>query len=110
VDDNFGMDEHLRTALKKLFPDKQLVELPPTHEIYQGFYKLAGGLPKIHEHHGGAPRGYALFHEGRMIFYYTYNTDIGDGLEDTEVHRDPPEKRELAMQMAVNIVLYVLTH
>lgn len=110
VDDNFGMDEHLRAALKKLFPDKQLVELPPTHELYRSFYKLAGGLPKIHEHHGGPPHGYALFHEGRMILYYTYNTDIGDGLEDPDVHGDPPDKRESAMQMAVNVVLYVLTH
>ncbi len=110
ADDNYGMDESLRRELKKLFPDKQLVELPSTHEIYNAFYKLPQGLPKIHEHHGGPPRGYALFHEGRMIVYYTYNTDIGDGLEDPDVHRDPAEKREAAMKMAINAVLYVLTH
>ncbi|MBI3891268.1 MAG: DUF4159 domain-containing protein [Candidatus Wallbacteria bacterium] len=110
ADDNYGMDESLRPQLKKLFPDKKLVELPPDHEIYNSFYKLPQGLPKIHEHHGGPGHGYALFHEGRMIFYYTYNTDIGDGLEDPDVHRDPPAKRESAMKMAVNVVLYVLTH
>ncbi|MBI4870069.1 MAG: DUF4159 domain-containing protein [Candidatus Riflebacteria bacterium] len=110
VDDNYGMDESLRPALKKLFPDKQLVELPRDHEIYRCFYTLTAGLPKIHEHHGGPPHGYALFHEGRMIVYYSYNTDLGDGLEDPDVHRDPPAKREAALQMALNVVVYALTH
>lgn len=110
ADDNYGMDASLRAEIKKLFPEKSLVELPRDHEIYRGFYQLPGGLPKVHEHHGGPPRGYALFHEGRMIVYYSYNTDIGDGLEDPDVHKDPPEKREAAMKMAVNVVHYVLTH
>ncbi len=110
VDDNYGMDKHLRPALKKLFPDKELVELPPDHEIYSSFYKFPQGLPKVHEHHGGPARGFGLFHEGRLILYYTYNTDIGDGLEDSDVHRDPPEKREAAMKMAINVLIYVLTN
>ena len=110
VDDDYGLDEFFRPAIKKVFPELDLVELPVSHPIYHGVYDLKDGLPKIHEHHGGPPHGYGLFYQGRMVLYYSYNTDIGDGLEDPEVHGDPAEKRESAMQMGINVVMYALTH
>jgi hypothetical protein len=110
ADDNYGMDESFRPEMRKVFPDAEWVELPFSHEIYHAYYEFPSGLPKIHEHHGGAPHGYGIFQEGRLVVFYTYNTDIGDGTEDPEVHNDPPEKREAAMRMAVNVVVYALTH
>lgn len=110
ADDNYGMDESLRPELRKLFPEAELVELPFDHPIYHAVYDFPKGLPKIHEHHGGAPRGLGIFHEGRLVVFYSYNTDIGDGLEDPEVHEDPPDVREQALRMAVNVVAYAMTH
>ena len=110
VDDNYGLDESFRAEVKKLFPGNPLVELPFSHPIYHAFYSFPGGLPKIHEHDGGPPRGYAIIHKGRVVLFYSRNTDINDGWEDAEVHKDPPEKREAALRMGVNIVLYALTH
>jgi len=110
ADDNYGMDETFRPEMRKVFPDAEWVELPFGHEIYHCYYDLPGGLPKIHEHHGGPPHGFAIFQDGRMVVYYTYNTDIGDGTEDEGVHNDPPDKREAAMRMATNVVVYALTH
>jgi hypothetical protein len=104
------MDEHFRREIRKAFPDKELVELPFDHEIYHIVYDFPRGLPKIHEHHGGPPHGYGIIHGGRLVVFYSFNTDIGDGLEDPDVHRDPPEKREAAGKMAINIVAYALTH
>jgi len=86
------------------------VEIPFDHEIYHTPYKFPQGLPKIHEHHGGPPRGFGMFHEGRLVVFYSYNTDISDGLEDAEVHNDPADKREAALKMALNIAHYALTH
>lgn len=108
VDDDFGMDESIRPALKRVFPETQLVELPPDHPVFHSLYELPG-IPKIHEHAGGAPKALGIYHQGRLVCFYSYNTDIGDGLEDAEVHNDPPEKREAAMKMAINLVMYVLT-
>lgn len=108
VDDDFGMDESIRPALKKVFPEAQLVEIPNEHALYRSFYELTG-IPKIHEHAGGAPKALGIFHQGRLVCFYSYNTDIGDGLEDADVHNDPPEKREAAMKFAINLVMYVLT-
>ena len=110
VDDNYGLDEHFRKEIRKVFPEQELVELPFSHEIYHAIYDFPGGLPKIHEHHGGPPHGYGIVYEGRLVVFYTFNTDIGDGLEDAGVHDDPPDKREAASRMAVNIVGYALTH
>jgi len=110
ADDCYGMDEYFRKEIRKVFPDDELVELPFDHEIYHMVYDFDHGLPKIHEHHGGPPHGYGIIHNGRLVVFYSYNTDIGCGLEDAEVHRDPPEKREAAMKMAINIVAYALTH
>jgi hypothetical protein len=110
ADDCYGMDETFRKEIRKAFPDDELVELPFSHEIYHIVYDFAEGLPKVHEHAGGAPHGYGIIHESRLVVFYTFNTDIGDGLEDADVHRDPPEKREAAMKIATNIVAYALTH
>lgn len=110
ADDNYGMDEHFRREIRKVFPDEELVEVPFGHEVYHIAYDFPNGLPKIHEHHGGAPHGYGIVYEERLVVFYTFNTDIGDGLEDAGVHDDPPEKREAASRMAVNIVAYALTH
>jgi hypothetical protein len=110
ADDNYGMDEHFRREIRKVFPEAELVELPFDHEIYHIVYDFPRGLPKIHEHHGGPPHGYGIFHGERLVVFYSFNTDIGDGLENPEVHRDPPEKQQAAARMAVNIVAYALTH
>lgn len=110
VDDNYGLDEHLRGELRDLFPTKKLVELPFSHPIYHCLYDFPKGLPKIHEHHGGPPHGYAIIHEGRVVLFYSYNTDLNDGWEDEDVHNDPPQKREQALRMGVNILVHALTH
>ncbi len=110
VDDNYGMDPHFRKAVKAIFPDNPLVELPYDHEVYHCFYDFPTGLPKIHEHYGGPPHGYGIIHEGRVVLFYSYNTDLGDGWESAEVHNDPPDKREAALKMGVNLVVYALSH
>lgn len=109
VDDNYGMDETLRPELERLFPEKELVEVPFNHPIYQGVRDFPQGLPKIHRHDGGPPKGLGLFHEGRLVLFYTHNTDIGDGMESPSVHNNPPEKRRAALDMGANIVLFALT-
>jgi len=110
ADDNYGMDRHLRAQLDRILPGSPLVELPFDHEIFHSFYEFPEGLPKIHEHDGGPPHGYGVYLNGRMVVFYSFNTDIGDGLEDAEVHNDPPEKREAALRMGINIVVYALSH
>jgi len=110
ADDNYGMDSSFREAMAKVLPDARFVELPFDHEIYHSFYDFPGGLPKIHEHDGGPPHGYGLFHDGRLVAFYSFNTDIGDGMEDEEVHHDPPEKHEAALRMGVNVVVYALSN
>lgn len=108
ADDDYGMDESFRREIKKVFPDRELVELPFDHPIYHLFYDFPKGLPKIHEHRPGPPHGYGIFIGDRMVVYYTYNTNISDGW--TPNHNDPPEKREAAFKMGINIVLYSLTY
>lgn len=110
ADDDYGMDKHFRREIKKVFPDKELVEIPFDHEIFHIFYDFPNGLPKIHKHDGKPPKGYGLFHEGRMVVFYTYETNISDGWADPEVHKDPPEKREAAFRMGINIITYAVTH
>lgn len=109
ADDTYGMDKSFRREIKKVFPDKELVPVPDDHPIYHCFYDLPG-LPKIHEHDGDPAQGFAIYHDGRMVVFYTFSSDISDGLEDPDVHHDPPEVREQAMRMAINIAVYVLTH
>ena len=108
ADDNYGMDASFRAMVRELFPEETLGELPNSHPIYHVFYDLPG-LPKIHEHDGKPPQGLGITLNGRLVLFYTYEADIGDGLEDPRVHDDPPQKRELAMRMAVNILMYAIT-
>lgn len=110
ADDNYGMDESFRREMKRIFPQTDWVELPFDHPIYHQQYAFPDGLPKIHEHDGKPPRGLGLFHNGRLVVFYTCETDLGDGWEDPDVHEDTSEKHETALKMGTNIVLYALTH
>lgn len=109
IDDNYGMDPYVRAAMKKVFPELNWIELPFNHEIYNQKYAFPNGLPKIHKHDEKPAQGFGLFWEGRLMCYYTYETDLGDGWEDPEVHKDPEELRQKALQMGANIVQYVFT-
>lgn len=106
IDDNYGMDQFIRTELKKVFPNNELVELPFNHPIFHQKYDFNGGLPKIHEHDAKRPQAFGIVVEGRLVCLYTYETDLGDGWEDKEVHNDPEEKRKQALQMGANILMY----
>jgi len=109
ADDNYGMDSSFRREMKKVFPDSPLIELPFDHPIYSSFYNFTDGLPKIHEHDGKPAQGFGIFYDNRLVVFYTYESDLGDGWEDPDVHNDPPEKRETALQMGINIIVYSLT-
>lgn len=111
VDDNYGLDEYIREELKKVFPEKELVELPFDHPIYHTRFDFSDGLPKIHEHDGERPQGYGLLDDrGRVMVYYTHETDLGDGWEPASVHDNSSEKRQAALRMGVNILTYAMTH
>lgn len=107
IDDNYGMDPYVRVAMKKVFPELSFVELPPNHQIYHQKYNFDNGVPKIHKHDDKPARGYGLIWEGRLICYYSYETDLGDGWEDPEVHKDPEEVRIKALKMGANIIQFV---
>jgi len=110
ADDNYGMNESIRREMMKVFPDKELVLLPVDHPIFSCLYRFPGGLPKVHEHDGEPAQAYAYFHEGRMVCFYSFQADLGDGWEDAEVHGDPPAIRLEALKMGANIVTWALTH
>ena len=109
VDDNYGLDEFFRPEMRRMLPDMPLVELPFDHPIYHAFYDFPRGLPKVHEHHGGPPHGYGVIYEGQVVLFYSYNTDLQNGWESAEVYHDPPETREAALKMGINIVTYALS-
>lgn len=106
IDDNYGMDAYVRIAMKKVFPELEFIELPFQHEIYNQKFVFNNGLPKIHEHDGKSAQGFGLIWEGRLVAYYTYETDLGDGWEDQSVHKDPEDKRQLSLQMGANIIQF----
>jgi hypothetical protein len=108
VDDNYGLDEHFRREIKKVFPNEQWQEIPFSHPIYHSYIEFPGGLPKIHEHDKKPPQGFGIFYEGQMVVFYTYESDLGDGWEDPDVHNDPEAVRLQALQMGVNIIIYAL--
>lgn len=110
ADDDYGMDEYFRDEMKKVFPDKEIVEIPFSHPIFHSHYKFPNGLPKIHEHDGGPPQGFGIFHEGRLIVFYSFNTNISDGWPDPQIHGDPEEVRKKAFQMGTNIFVYALMY
>lgn len=107
VSDNYGMDKFIRTQLKKVFPELDLVELPFSHPIYHQAYNFDKGLPKVHEHDNKAPQGFGLIYKGRLICFYDFECDLGDGWESYEVHKDSQDARDKALKMGANIISYV---
>jgi hypothetical protein len=106
IDDNYGMEPYITKELKKVFPNKDFVELPSNHGIFNTVYKFPDGLPKIHEHDGKRPQAFGMFHEDRLVLLFTLESDLGDGWEDPDVHNDPADVREKALKMGANIVKY----
>lgn len=106
IDDNYGMEPYITKELKKVFPNTDLVEIPKSHELFSSAFDFPNGLPKIHEHDGKAPKALGLFFEDRLVLLFTYESDLGDGWEDQEVHNDPEDIREKALKMGANIVKY----
>ncbi len=109
IDDNYGLDKYVRREMAKVFPDQEFIEVPFSHPIYHQKFEFKNGLPKIHEHDQKAPQGFGLFHEGRLVCFYTYECDLGDGWEDPAVHGDSEQTRRKALEMGANIVSYVFT-
>lgn len=110
IDDNYGLDPFIRREIKKVFPNADWVELPFNHPVYSQKYKFNQGLPKIHEHDGKPAQGFGLFHQGRLVVFYSYECDLGNGWEDREVHNNPEEVRQKALQMGANLLQFALTH
>jgi len=108
VDDNYGLDASFRGEVEMLFPDEELTELPPDHPLFHTVYDFLEGIPKVHEHDGKRPQGLGIFRGGRLVLFYSYESDLGDGWEDPDVHDDPAEVREQAIRMGVNLFVYVL--
>ena len=109
ADDNYGMYDSFKREMKKVFPDKEWVELPIDHPIYNCYFNFPNGLPKVHEHNGKPPQGLGLFEKDRLIVFFSYESDLGDGWEDSEVHNNPASVRNSALKMGTNIVWYSLT-
>ena len=109
TDDNYGLNTSFRREMKKVFPDRDFVELPHDHAVFHSYFDMPNGLPKIHEHDGKPPQLFALYNEDRIMVIYSFESDLGDGWEDEEVHNDPPELRTAALQMGVNIIYFSLT-
>ncbi|MDE5762028.1 MAG: DUF4159 domain-containing protein [Bacteroidales bacterium] len=110
IDDNYGLDKYIRAQMKRVLPETDFVELPLSHPIYNQVFDFSrSGLPKIHEHDNKRPQGFALIHEGRVVCFYTYECDLGDGWEDPAVHRDSPESHRAALEMGVNILQFAFT-
>jgi len=108
ADDNYGMDKSFRREIKKVFPDKDLVSLPKDHPIFSAYFQFPEGLPKIHEHDGKPAQAFGIFHDGRLVVFYSYESDLGDGWEDHTVHNDPPEAHQRALRMGANIIAWAL--
>jgi hypothetical protein len=109
IDDNYGLDQFIRLEMKKVFPSLDFVEIPFDHPIYHQKFEFDKGLPKIHEHDGKPAQGFGILYEGRLVCFYTYETDLGNGWEDQQIYNDPPGLRELALKMGANIIQYSFT-
>ncbi len=107
IDDNYGMDQFIRPQMKRVFPELDFVELPFSHPVYRQKFSFPNGLPKIHEHDNKPPQGLGLIFNGRLVCFYSVETDLGDGWEDPEVHHDSPEARTKALKMGANLIQYV---
>jgi Domain of unknown function (DUF4159) len=109
IDDNYGLDKFIRIEMKKVFPELEWIELPFTHPIYHQKYHFGDGLPKVHEHDGKSPQGFGLVYQGRLVCFYSYECDLGNGWEDQVIYNDPEELRQKALQMGANILAFALT-
>jgi len=109
IDDNYGLDKFIRVEMKKVFPELEFVELPFTHPVYHQKYQFPRGLPKVHEHDNKPSQGFGLIYKGRLVAFYTYECDLGNGWEDQEIYNDPEEKRQAALRMGANILTYALS-
>ncbi len=109
IDDNYGLDPFIRVEIKKIFPNKDFVEVPFEHPIYHQKYNFNEGLPKVHEHDGNPPQGLGILHEGRIVAFYSYESDLGNGWEDQIIYNDPQEVRISALKMGANIISYVFS-
>lgn len=109
IDDNYGLDQFIRLEMKKVFPELEFVELPFNHPIYDQKFKFGKGLPKIHEHDGKPAQGFGFIYEGRLVCYYSYESDLGNGWEDQSIYNDSESKRQEALKMGANIISYALT-
>lgn len=109
IDDNYGMNEFVRREMKKVFPEYSFVDLPHSHPVYHQKYRFPGGIPKIHEHDNKPPQGLGILHEGRLVCFFSYETDLGNGWEDRSVHNDPEEVRQEALKMGANILQFAFT-
>lgn len=109
IDDNYGLDPYVRTQMKKVFPELDFVELPTSHPVFSQRFNFPNGIPKIHEHDGKPAQAFGLFYEGRMVCFYTYECDLGDGWEDAGVHHDSEETRSKALRMGANLIEFVFT-
>ncbi len=110
IDDNYGLDIFIRPQMKKVFPELEFVELPFSHPVYHQKYDFPNGLPKIHEHDNKRPQGFGLIYKGRLVCFYSFECDLGDGWEDFEVHRDSEDARQKALKMGANLIQYVFTN
>lgn len=110
IDDNYGMNQYIRKELAKVFPNEELTELPSSHPIFNEAYPFPNGLPKIHEHDGLRPQALGIFHDDRLVLLFTFESDLGDGWENPEVHNDPESVRLIALKMGANIVKYAFEH
>ncbi|WP_224490171.1 DUF4159 domain-containing protein [Robertkochia flava] len=106
IDDNYGMRPYLEKELKKVFPDKTLTEIGTDHPVFHQKFDFSNGLPKIHEHDGLRPQALGIFHENKLVLLFTFESDLGDGWENREVHNDPEDIRLKALQMGANIVQF----
>lgn len=109
IDDNYGLDQFVQLEMKKVFPELDFVELPFDHPIYHQKFDFSKGLPKIHEHDGKPAQGFGLIYEGRLVAFYSYESDLGNGWEDQNIHNDPESKRQQALKMGANILTYCFT-
>jgi hypothetical protein len=109
IDDNYGLDKFVRLEMKKVFPDLDFVDVPFDHPIYHQKFTFPNGIPKIHEHDGKPAQGLGLFHEGRLLVFYSFETDLGNGWEDARIHNNPETKRQEALKMGANILSYCFT-
>jgi len=110
IDDNYGMDSFVRSEIKKVFPNSDLIEIPPSHPIFHQTYKFPNGLPKIHEHDQNPPQAFGIFIENKLVLLYTFESDLGDGWEDQEVHNDSDQTRIKALKMGSNILEYLFSN